>query len=98
MNREIKKNLAAINKNFGLIKKDYQVKKIGIFGSVAKGQQRSGSDLDILIEFSKPISFFQFIELEEFLSKILNKKVDLVSKKGLKQAIKKQVLKEVIYV
>jgi len=98
MNREIKKNLAVIDKNLDLIKKDYQVKKIGIFGSVAKGQQRSGSDLDILIEFSKPISFFQFIELEEFLSKILNKKVDLVSKKGLKQAIKKQVLKEVIYV
>ena len=98
MNREIKKNLAVIDKNLDLIKKDYQVKKIGIFGSVAKGHQRSGSDLDILIEFSKPISFFQFIELEEFLSKILNKKVDLVSKKGLKQAIKKQVLKEVIYV
>ena len=87
-----------INIQLPFLKDKYHVKKMGIFGSVVRDEQAKGSDIDILVEFSSPIGFFDFIRLENFLSKTLRKKVDLVSKKAIKQAIKKDILKEVIYV
>ena len=98
MKNEFKKNIKIINKYFDFIQDTYNVKKIGVFGSVARGQQKRRSDIDILIELSKPIGFFDFLELEIFLSKILKRKVDIVTKNALKPLIKKDILKEVIYV
>lgn len=86
-----------INNQRGLLK-SYGVKNIGIFGSVANLTNKQTSDIDILVEFSEPIGFFKFIELEEALGKILGKKVDLVTKKALKSAIKEEILQETIYV
>lgn len=87
-----------INKHLQFIKDTYHVKKIGVFGSVARGENTSKSDIDILVEFSESVGFFKFIELEEFLSKILGKKVDLVTKKALKPKIKEEILYETVYV
>lgn len=81
-----------------LLKAKYHVKKIGIFGSFARDEQKKGSDLDVLVEFETPVGFFEFIRLENFLSRALRKKVDLVSKKAIKPAIKKEIIKEVKYV
>jgi predicted nucleotidyltransferase len=50
-----------------------------------------------LVEFSETVGLFKFIQLEDFLSKELDVKVDLVMKDGLKPLIKEQVLKEVVY-
>ncbi|MCL5411726.1 MAG: nucleotidyltransferase family protein [Patescibacteria group bacterium] len=80
------------------LRKDYHVKQIGVFGSVARNENVAGSDVDILVDFSEPIGFFKFVELEESLSKILGRKVDLVTKKAIKQRIKDNVLKETVYV
>lgn len=85
-----------INLNLPILKEKYQVKKLGIFGSTLRGEK--GNDIDIIVEFSSPVGFFSFIRLENFLSETLNKKVDLVTEKALKPAIKNQVLKEVVYV
>jgi len=87
-----------IHKQLPLIKAKYHVKKIGIFGSFARGEQKKGSDIDILVEFKSPIGFFEFIRLENFLSRSLRKKVDLVSKRAIKPAVKKEIIKEVQYV
>ena len=87
-----------LNQHSQFLKDMYHVKNIGIFGSVATGENTGSSDVDILVEFSEPIGFFKFIELEEFLSKILGKKVDLVTKKAIKPIIKEEVLQEVVYV
>lgn len=87
-----------INKHIDFLKVTYHVKGIGVFGSVARADNTQSSDIDILVEFSKPIGFFKFIELEEILSKIIGKKVDLVTKKALKPAIREEVLRETIYV
>lgn len=76
----------------------YGVKSLGIFGSYVKGKEREDSDIDILIEFDKPIGIFKFLEVEEYLSNVLGIKVDLVSMKGLKDEIKDNILREVIYV
>ena len=80
------------------IKKNYSIKEIGVFGSYIRKKEKPESDLDILVEFSKPIDIFKFMELERFLSEELNIKVDLVSKKALKPFIGREILKEVVYV
>jgi len=78
--------------------REYYIKEIGVFGSYARGEQGNKSDIDILVEFSKPIDFFKFLDLEEELEKILNRRVDLVSKKALKPYIGRNILSEVIMV
>ncbi len=82
-----------------LLKERYQVETVGYFGSYARGEQKKKSDLDVLVDFSQPnrIDLFDFIELEEFISKKLGIKVDLVTKSALKPMIKEQILKETIY-
>lgn len=76
----------------------YNVEKLGVFGSVARGENNVGSDIDILVKLAKPIGMFKFIALENYLSELLGKKVDLVTDKALKPVIKEGVLQEVVYV
>ena len=75
----------------------YFVEEIGIFGSVARSEQKTASDVDILVNFSSPIGIFDFIRLENYLSKLLGAKVDLVTKTGLKSVIKDEVLSQTVY-
>ena len=71
-----------------------------MFGSYARGEETKKSDLDLLVSFSKPVTFFDVIEIENKIAqKVKIKKVDLVTKKSLHPAIKKYVDKDlkVIY-
>lgn len=96
MNKETAQKI--ISSELPFLAEKYHVKNMGIFGSVARGEQTENSDIDILVEFSAPIGFFDFIKLENELSKLLRKKVDLISKKSLKPSIKDIILNEVAYV
>lgn len=87
-----------IHRHSNFLKDTYKVEKIGVFGSVAMGKNTEASDIDVLVALSEPIGFFKFIELEEFLSKVLSKRVDLVTQKALKPTIKQDILRELIYV
>ncbi len=80
-----------------MLKEKFKVKKLGVFGSFARGESRKSSDVDILVEFAEPVGFFSFIDLENYLSDLLGRKVDLVTKNALKPAIKEEVIKDVIY-
>ena len=80
-----------LNEKMSLLEKRYHIKKMGLFGSVARGEQKGESDIDILVEFSAPIGFFDFIRLENFLSETLGGKVDLVSKKAIKPILEKYI-------
>lgn len=91
---EIKELLA--NRKDELAKR-YGVEEIGIFGSYVHGGQGKSSDVDILVEFRKPIGFFKFLELEGYLGEILGNKVDLVTKEALKPHIGKHIMEEVSY-
>lgn len=86
-----------INKNRVLLRKQYRIKAIGVFGSYARGTPHKGSDIDILVEFFRAPDFFKFIRLEKKLEKLLGNKVDLVTSKALRPFIKDAVLKEVIF-
>ena len=96
MNKDIIKK--KINEQLPILKEKYHIKKIGVFGSAIRDDFKEGSDIDVLAEFDSPVGFFDFIRLENFLSGILNRKVDLISRKALKPAIKDEILKETIYV
>jgi predicted nucleotidyltransferase len=76
----------------------YGVAEIGIFGSYVRGEQRPDSDLDILIELERParISLIDVVELELYLSDLLDIKVDLAVKKNLKPRIGERILQEAI--
>ena len=87
-----------IRSNFPFLRKKYHVEKIGVFGSVARGDNTKKSDIDLLINFSEPISYFTFFDLEEFLTNTLGTKTDLVTIKALKPIIKDDILNEVVYV
>ncbi len=98
MKADINQVKAEIDTNLKFLKENYNVKELGVFGSLARGENTESSDIDLLVEFSQPVGFFKFIELEDYLSKLFGKKVDLVTKKALKSAIREDVLKEVVYV
>ncbi len=87
-----------LNERFSFLREKYHVGRIGIFGSIIRNEQKEESDIDILVEFDAPVGFFEFIRLENYLSEILERKVDLISKKALKPIIKEEILNEVIYV
>jgi predicted nucleotidyltransferase len=74
------------------------VKEIGVFGSFVREEQRKGSDVDLLVEFEEPIGIFDFLDLEEYLSKLVGMKVDLVSKGALKPVVGERILKEVVFI
>jgi len=76
---------------------EYSVKSIGLFGSYADETNTEESDIDILLEFEKPIGW-KFFTLEIYLERILGKKVDLVTRNGLKDQIKNQILNQLEYV
>lgn len=92
---EIKKKLKDSDK---ILKEKFSIKKIGIFGSYARGEQKKRSDVDILVEFFEEPSMFGFIRAERYLTNLLGCKVDLVMKDSLKPAIGKHILEEVTYV
>ena len=73
---------------------DYHVSKIGIFGSYVSGLSSENSDIDILVEFEKPVGFVKFIRLENYLSNLIGVKVDLVTKKALKPHMGRNILRE----
>lgn len=97
MTNELKVHIAIINQNLEELRRQFGVKKIAIFGSTARGENTRKSDIDIIVELEKPMGFFAFIELENYLQKILGKKVDLTTKNSLKPVIKKNILKEAVY-
>ena len=75
----------------------YHVSSIGLFGSVVRDDFSPSSDVDIIVDFSKPIGI-EFVDLADFIEKKLNKNVDLVSKNGVKQKYYRSIESEIIYV
>ncbi len=90
--------LVTLKKNKALIKEKFGVKKIGVFGSVARGEAKKGSDVDVLVEFEKDKkNFDNFIDLSFFLEDLFGRKVDLITTSGLDKYIRPYVEKEVVW-
>jgi predicted nucleotidyltransferase len=72
----------------------YHPVRIGIFGSVARGEDSPGSDIDILYHFQHVIKFSKFLNLREYLEKHLAKKVDLVDEQFVHPGMKPHIMND----
>lgn len=76
----------------------HDIKKAGIFGSVAEGNMKKNSDVDILVEIKRDLSLLGFIGLEMELEKALKRKVDLVEYCAIHPLLRRQILRQEVRV
>jgi len=76
----------------------FGVKSLALFGSAARDEAGVESDVDILVEFDRPVGLFEFVELKEFLESLLGRRVDLGTPQSLKPRLRQRVLQEAVYV
>lgn len=84
---EIKKKVVPLLKPYG-------VTRAGLFGSAARGETGPKSDIDLLVELTKPISLFEFIRLQQKLEDNLGRRVDLVEYQALKPRLKPYIMND----
>jgi len=89
-----KKVFQTLREHLPELRKRYGVNEIWLFGSYLRSEQRKRSDLDVLVEFNRVPSLFEFVRLERYLSELLSVKVDLGMKSALKPAIGHHILEE----
>ena len=75
----------------------YPIRRLGVFGSFARGDARPDSDIDIMVEFSEPVGF-EIVDLAMELEALLGHKVDLVSRKGVREWLLPYVERDLVYV
>ena len=90
--------LRILHEKRGELSEKYGVKSLALFGSVARDEARPESDVDLLVEFDRPVGLFNFIGLQQFLETLLGCKVDLGTLRSLKPRLKDSVLQEAIHV
>ena len=95
--QQVVKFIKVLEKYKEYLRREYNVREIGIFGSYVKNKQKKRSDLDIFVEFEKPVGL-KYFYLKNFLEDKLKVKVDLVIKKGIKSQLKDKILKDAIYI
>ncbi len=86
-----------LHEELPLLRQKFSVKSLAVFGSVAR-RAANPHDLDLLVEFHEPPSFFGFIALENHLADLLGVKIDLVMRDALKPRLGKIILQEMVLV
>ncbi len=76
----------------------FGVKSLLLFGSVARDEATSSSDVDLLVEFNKPVGYFGLFSLQDYLEKLLDSPVDLGTPESLKPRLRERILGEVVRV
>lgn len=80
------------------MRQKYGVKKIGLFGSYVRGEEKENSDVDIAVEMDERYIFRNFFALEQYLKDHLRKNVDIGTESSIKPIAKKRIMKEILYV
>jgi predicted nucleotidyltransferase len=89
-------NIAEIREKTLPILIQYRIKRAGIFGSFARGNETDKSDIDILVELGDKISLLQFVGIKHELEDVLNKNIDLVEYQAIKPRLRERILAEEI--
>ena len=93
--------LKTLKQSSEFLSSEFSVKKIAVFGSAARNAITSDSDIDIVVEFSAPIGF-RFNQLVEYLENLLGRKVDVLTKDGIRNIrvrnVAENIEKDLIYV
>ena len=74
--------ISLLKEKYPYLATEYGVKRIGLFGSYAKGTSIETSDIDLVVEFERTIGF-RFVEFSEYLESLLGKKVDILTPAGI---------------
>jgi predicted nucleotidyltransferase len=90
--------LSLLKSRFQTMHANFGVKDLMLFGSAARDELRSESDVDVLVEFEQQPNFDRFMDLKFFLEDILKAKVDLVTREALKPRMRPMIEKEAIHV
>jgi predicted nucleotidyltransferase len=75
----------------------FGVRSLSLFGSVARGEERPGSDVDILVEFERVGGLFELVRLKNYLEQTLGQPVDLVTPDALKPQLREKILRESVH-
>ena len=78
--------------------KQFGVRSLSLFGSVARNEATSTSDVDLLVEFSRPVGYFGLLALQDYLETILGCPVDLGTFDSLKPYMRERVMRDLIHV
>jgi predicted nucleotidyltransferase len=97
MDKRVQEMLRLIKEHKKFLEERYRVKELGIFGSVVRGEQTRRSDVDLLVDLYEVPDLLEFINLEQYLQRVLKKKVDLVRKPVVRKELKERILNEVVY-
>ena len=84
-----------LKKNLPYLREVFYVKRVALFGSIAKNTYKKGSDVDILVEFTKPIGL-KFMDLAEYLEKAIGRKTDILTSEGIKGIRIKNVARDIM--
>jgi len=76
----------------------FGVKSLALFGSAARDEAGTESDVDLLVEFDRPVGLFEFVDLKAFLEGLLRRAVDLGTPESLRPRLRERVLREAIRV
>ena len=74
------------------------VKSLAVFGSVSRGEATPSSDIDVLVEFDRPVGLFEFIRLKIYLEELTGRRVDLVTPDALRPGMRTAILNEAVHV
>ena len=94
----VQETIARLNSEKQLLRQ-FSVRALYLFGSIVRGEDSPGSDIDILVEFEPDarIGLFTFARLQRRLSEILGRPVDLVTHDALHKALKDRILEEAVH-
>ncbi len=96
MERILEAIITEIRENTKFIESRYKAKILGVFGSYARSEQTSLSDIDLLVRFFDGASLFDLVGLADFLEEKLQIKVDIVSERAVRTELKERIYSEVI--
>ena len=90
-----------IKSQYPYLSSEFGIKRIGVFGSVAKQMDGDQSDIDLVVEFERPIGL-KFMNLSEYMEKLFGRKVDILTKDGIRnirlKRVSSDIEKDIIYV
>jgi hypothetical protein len=73
------------------------VSRLAIFGSLARGKEKPDSDVDILVEFDRPVGLFEFASLQRYLESLIGRSVDLAMPDSLRPEMREAILAKAVY-
>lgn len=88
--------LAVLRAELPALRRHWPIRSLSLFGSVARGEAGPESDLDVLVEFEAAVGLSDFLAIEDKLSSLTGRRVELVSRKALKPHIGRRILREAV--